>query len=127
MQYFNNIYFTDEYLSTITANKKHGQPVKVLDLCCGKGGDLLKWKKGNVSHVICADIAGNAVADCQKRHEDLKAKNKYMFSGEFIVADCTRVSWVVFLFFYTLIEGHNCAYVKFSTLVFMGNNSFKLS
>lgn len=81
----------DDYLSTVTANKKQGMPIKVLDLCCGKGGDLFKWKKGNVNHVVCADIAGNAVADCQKRYEDLKMKNKYMFTAEFIVADCTRV------------------------------------
>lgn len=28
--------------------------ISVLDLCCGKGGDLLKWKKGTISRLICA-------------------------------------------------------------------------
>ena len=26
----------------------------VLDLCCGKGGDLLKWKEGSITHLVCA-------------------------------------------------------------------------
>ncbi len=28
--------------------------IRVLDMCCGKGGDLLKWKKGEIDHLICA-------------------------------------------------------------------------
>ena len=26
----------------------------VLDLCCGKGGDLLKWKEGGIDYLVCA-------------------------------------------------------------------------
>ena len=26
----------------------------VLDLCCGKGGDLLKWKEGHIKYLVCA-------------------------------------------------------------------------
>lgn len=32
--------------------------MSVLDLGCGKGGDLLKWRRGGISHLVCA---GNKV------------------------------------------------------------------
>lgn len=32
------------------------RPISVLDLCSGKGGDLLKWKKGRIAHVVCAGM-----------------------------------------------------------------------
>jgi hypothetical protein len=41
--------------------------VKVLDLGCGKGGDLLKWMRGNVSHVTCADVAAVSMEHCATR------------------------------------------------------------
>lgn len=28
----------------------------VLDLCCGKGGDLLKWKIGNIAKIVMTGI-----------------------------------------------------------------------
>lgn len=65
-------------------------------MCCGKGGDLLKWRKANISHLICADIAGTSVEQCKSRYEDLKQKSgnfkNKIFEAEFITADCTRVS-----------------------------------
>lgn len=30
---------------------------RVLDIGSGKGGDLLKWQKGNIEHLVSADIA----------------------------------------------------------------------
>lgn len=32
----------------------HKAPISVLDLASGKGGDMLKWKKGDISHLIFA-------------------------------------------------------------------------
>ena len=28
--------------------------ISVLDLCCGKGGDLLKWQRGRIKTLVCA-------------------------------------------------------------------------
>lgn len=67
--------------------------VSVLDLGCGKGGDLLKWRRGGISHLVCADIAGVSVEQCQSRYEDMKKKshaNERLFSAQFITADCTK-------------------------------------
>ncbi|XP_058133243.1 mRNA cap guanine-N(7) methyltransferase isoform X1 [Dasypus novemcinctus] len=42
-----------EFLEKVRQKKKHG--ITVLDLGCGKGGDLLKWKKGRINKLICTD------------------------------------------------------------------------
>ncbi|XP_072226761.1 mRNA cap guanine-N(7) methyltransferase [Leuresthes tenuis] len=67
--------------------------VSVLDLGCGKGGDLLKWRRGGISHLVCADIAAVSVEQCQSRYEDMKRKshhNERIFSAQFITADCSK-------------------------------------
>ncbi|KAM4631320.1 mRNA cap guanine-N(7) methyltransferase [Polymixia lowei] len=67
--------------------------VSVLDLGCGKGGDLLKWKKGRINHLVCADIAAVSVEQCQNRYEEMKRKthpNDRVFTAQFITADCTK-------------------------------------
>lgn len=72
------------------AGVKH---VSVLDLGCGKGGDLLKWRRGGINHLVCADIAGVSVEQCQSRYADMKKKshvNEKIFSAQFITADCTK-------------------------------------
>lgn len=65
----------------------------VLDLGCGKGGDLLKWRRGGISHLVCADLAEVSVEQCQIRYQDMKKKshfNEKIYSAEFITADCTK-------------------------------------
>ena len=90
--------FADEYLSKIRQSKPLGSPIKVLDMCCGKGGDLLKWRRGNITHLVCADIAEVSVEQCQTRYNDLQNRSKHergfapVFSAEFISGDCTKVS-----------------------------------
>ncbi|XP_034748550.1 mRNA cap guanine-N7 methyltransferase [Etheostoma cragini] len=69
------------------------QQVSVLDLGCGKGGDLLKWRRGGISHLVCADIASVSVEQCQSRYNDMKKKShahEKIFSAQFINADCTK-------------------------------------
>lgn len=100
MRNFNNwikSMLINEYLTKIKDNAPHGAPLKVLDMCCGKGGDLLKWEKGGITHLICTDIADISVEQCQKRYTTMaerahNARNKFqkMFSAEFFASDCTR-------------------------------------
>ncbi|XP_063042000.1 mRNA cap guanine-N7 methyltransferase [Engraulis encrasicolus] len=73
--------------------RERQREVCVLDLGCGKGGDLLKWRKGHISSIVCADIAGVSVEQCQQRYADMRRKchpNERLFSAEFITADCTK-------------------------------------
>lgn len=87
----------NEYLSKIKQGKSHGAPLRVLDMCCGKGGDLLKWRRGNITHLVCADIAEVSVEQCQTRYNDLQSRSRNergfapVFTAEFISADCTKV------------------------------------
>lgn len=73
------------------ADKKY-----VLDIGSGKGGDLLKWKKGEIHYLVCADIAETSVEQCQQRYVEMKERHKrqkergHCFDAEFITADCTR-------------------------------------
>ncbi|XP_059478329.1 mRNA cap guanine-N7 methyltransferase [Neocloeon triangulifer] len=78
-----------EYLKRIRG--KGTSAIRVLDLGCGKGGDLLKWMRGSVSHVTCADVAAVSMEHCESRYSDMKKKQRGpLFSAEFITCDCTK-------------------------------------
>ncbi|XP_076291863.1 RNA guanine-7 methyltransferase [Lasioglossum baleicum] len=78
-------------------DKVHGSSLRVLDICCGKGGDLMKWMKANVRHVICADLAETSIEQCQHRYNEILNRSSNdrgfdpIFTAEFIAADCTKV------------------------------------
>ncbi|XP_076992186.1 mRNA cap guanine-N(7) methyltransferase isoform X2 [Tamandua tetradactyla] len=80
-----------EFLEKVRQKKK--RDITVLDLGCGKGGDLLKWKKGRINKLVCTDIADISVQQCQQRYEDMRNRcrdNEYIFNAEFITADSSK-------------------------------------
>jgi len=86
-----------EYLEKIRRRKRVSEDINVLDLACGKGGDILKWQKGKVDHVIMVDIAAKSVDQCKERYTKLQKEqrnNRYyrerLFTAEFFAADCTK-------------------------------------
>ncbi|XP_065205594.1 mRNA cap guanine-N7 methyltransferase [Planococcus citri] len=86
----------NEYVKKFRSEKDDNSEISVLDMCCGKGGDLLKWKNNNVQHLVCADLAQLSVEECQRRFEEMKHRNSYSnnnksYTAEFITADCTQV------------------------------------
>ncbi|KAL7984420.1 hypothetical protein Chor_002990, partial [Crotalus horridus] len=79
-----------EFLDKVRQRK---QNITVLDLGCGKGGDLLKWKKGRICKLVCTDIADISVQQCEQRYQDMRNRgrqNDRFFSAEFITADSTK-------------------------------------
>ncbi|XP_022821047.1 mRNA cap guanine-N7 methyltransferase [Spodoptera litura] len=82
-----------EYTDKIR-EKDYGRSLRVLDICCGKGGDLSKWQKARVEHVVFADIAEVSVQQCQTRYDELRARTRggRLYSAEFIAADCSKAT-----------------------------------
>lgn len=78
-----------EYADKIR-EKDYGRPLKILDICCGKGGDLSKWQKARVDHVIFADIAEVSIEQCKNRYDDLRRRSGRLYTAEFIATDCSR-------------------------------------
>lgn len=100
MRNFNNwikSMLINEYLNKVKDGMKHNSPIRVMDMCCGKGGDLLKWRKGNISHLICTDIASVSLEQCESRYKEMCIRSARernagrVYKAEFIPADCTRV------------------------------------
>ncbi|KAG1676935.1 hypothetical protein FOA52_014811 [Chlamydomonas sp. UWO 241] len=62
----------------------------LLDLCCGRGGDIIKWFKANVRYVKGVDISEGEVLEASKRFEEQKSKMAYRNAklfAEFEVCD----------------------------------------
>ncbi|XP_017859118.1 PREDICTED: mRNA cap guanine-N7 methyltransferase [Drosophila arizonae] len=99
MRNFNNwikSQLINEYMDLIKQQKRVGDALRVLDMCCGKGGDLLKWEKASISHLICTDIAEVSVEQCQQRYQDIlhraeASKFAHKFTAEFFACDSTMV------------------------------------
>ncbi|XP_065674921.1 mRNA cap guanine-N7 methyltransferase isoform X1 [Hydra vulgaris] len=85
-----------EFLGKIKRRKRLSDEINILDLACGKGGDLLKWQKANVDHVIMADIASTSIDQCKERYAKLEKESRSrhsrerLFTTEFYAADCTK-------------------------------------
>ncbi|RPD59104.1 hypothetical protein L226DRAFT_510173 [Lentinus tigrinus ALCF2SS1-7] len=58
---------------------------RVLDMGCGKGGDLTKWAKANVAEYIGLDIAAVSVDQARQRHGGSRGAR---FTAEFFALDC---------------------------------------
>ncbi|CAO1427860.1 unnamed protein product [Diamesa serratosioi] len=96
MRNFNNwvkSMLISEYLQKLKDSMPHRSPLRVLDMCCGKGGDLLKWQKGGITHLICTDIADVSVEQCKARYEKITSNDppeRKSFQAEFFTSDSTR-------------------------------------
>ena len=75
----------NEYIKKIRSSNKDS--ISVLDLGAGRGGDILKWKKANVSRVTFVDLAELSLEECKNRYYNPVRCN---FEATFIHLDATR-------------------------------------
>ncbi|MBW0513549.1 hypothetical protein O181_053264 [Austropuccinia psidii MF-1] len=62
--------------------------LKVLELGCGKGGDLAKWQNAGVRELYGLDIANVSIQQAQQRYSESRKKT---LSAKFIALDCFSV------------------------------------
>lgn len=64
----------------------HG--ANVLDIGCGKGGDLQKWAPQRIANYVGLDIADVSVEQARERYNEGLRKRRFHFHAEFAVKDC---------------------------------------
>jgi len=74
-----------EFLTKLRMENKVDR-ASVLDLGCGRGGDILKWKKGRVARVTFCDIAAISLEECKSRYQDAQRSG---FQAEFVHLDAS--------------------------------------
>ncbi|TPX30400.1 hypothetical protein SmJEL517_g06023 [Synchytrium microbalum] len=81
--------FTKRARLTIPHNAQRG--LRVLDMCCGKGGDLGKWAKAGIQELVGLDIAKISIDDAKGRYEEGRRRrgpSAFMFNAFFQTQNC---------------------------------------
>ncbi|KAG8904073.1 phosphatidylinositol-4- kinase [Tulasnella sp. 403] len=69
--------------------RRNASKGKVLDMGCGKGGDLQKWSKARIGAYVGVDIAALSVDQAYHRWVDMQSRKgaQGKFDGEFVTLD----------------------------------------
>lgn len=67
---------------------EHDSHIRVLDLGCGKGGDLMKWDKANISSYTGIDLAEISIEQARGRYRQM---SRARFDADFYAFDCFRL------------------------------------
>ncbi|PWA34076.1 mRNA capping enzyme family protein [Artemisia annua] len=66
----------------------------VLDLACGKGGDLIKWDKANIGYYVGIDEAEGSIEDCRTRYNGVPShryRKRFAFPARLYCGSCFDV------------------------------------
>ncbi|KAJ2777021.1 mRNA cap guanine-N7 methyltransferase [Coemansia javaensis] len=83
LRLFNN------WIKSLLIRKYASQGCRVLDLGCGKGGDLRKWNLSRIAEYVGMDIASVSVSQAQARYRELYNPT---FTARFFAQDCYGAS-----------------------------------
>jgi mRNA (guanine-N7-)-methyltransferase len=72
----------------VTTGRRPKYGARVLDLGCGKGGDLNKWGKAEIAAYVGVDIAEVSIEQARAR----LSERRQLFQADFYDLDCFRVS-----------------------------------
>jgi mRNA (guanine-N7-)-methyltransferase len=59
----------------------------VLDVACGRGGDVHKWIALSIPHVTGLDVSSASVEEARRRSSEALARARHTFTHTFVVAD----------------------------------------
>lgn len=62
--------FVKKNILRFACSKFRGKNVTLVDLCCGRGGDLFKWKFSRISKVIAIDNHQESIEEATKRYKE---------------------------------------------------------
>ncbi|TNJ30096.1 mRNA cap guanine-N7 methyltransferase [Giardia muris] len=74
--------------ATASAQGRNGE-VLVMDICCGKGGDLQKFRHDHVRYVACIDVSLESLVEAIHRYNGMR--NTLRYQADFIWADIFAV------------------------------------
>ncbi|KAG2494851.1 hypothetical protein HYH03_007091 [Edaphochlamys debaryana] len=66
---------------------------RLLDLCCGRGGDLHKWKEAQVKYVKGLDISEREVEEARRRYMETESRQRRGPGGP-LMAEFEAVDWL---------------------------------
>jgi mRNA (guanine-N7-)-methyltransferase len=75
----------NNWIKSVLIHRYAGANATILDLCCGKGGDLMKFVKAGVRSYVGADHAIVSLQDAVQRYNEI---TPLPFQATFICADC---------------------------------------
>eukprot|EP00898_Chlorokybus_atmophyticus_P007400 jgi/Chlat1/7661/Chrsp64S00561 len=79
----------NNWIKSVLIHKYVKRNDAVLDWCCGKGGDFMKFEKARISYYVGVDIAQGSVYDAADRYN--KFQRPLSFPAKLYVADTTQV------------------------------------
>lgn len=96
-----------EGMEFVGSKRRPKYTARVLDLGCGKGGDLGKWAKAEIANYVGVDIADVSIDQARERWAGQRRK---AFDAEFFALDCYSVRILLFnllcYFFFLLVFFH---------------------